>query len=55
MRDLLLIFQEMTALRSYDVKSNSVLMRTLDMRVAAIKETEWRSVCPRMLRSIRGE
>jgi hypothetical protein len=54
-RDLLLIFQEMTSLKSYDVKGDSVLMSTLDTRVAAIKTKEWRSVCSRMLRSIRGE
>ncbi len=54
-RDLLLIFQEMTSLKSYDVKGDSVLMSTLDTRVAAIKNKEWRSVCSRMLRSIKGE
>jgi len=54
-RDLLLIFQEMTSLKSYDVKGDSVLMSTLDTRAAAIKNKEWRSVCSRMLGSIKGE
>ena len=54
-RDLLLIFQERTFLTSYHVKGDSVLMSTLDMRVAAMKDTEWRNVCSKMLRSIKGE
>jgi hypothetical protein len=54
-RDLLLIFQEMTSLKSYDVKGDSILMSTLDIKVSAIKDKEWRSVCSRMLRNIKGE
>ena len=52
-RDLLLILQEMMFSKSYDVKANAVLMGTLDTRVAAMKDKEWRSVCSKMLRSIR--
>jgi hypothetical protein len=54
-RDLLLIFQEMMSLKSYDVKGDTVLMSTWDTRVAAMKDKEWRSVCSKLLRSIKGE
>lgn len=53
-RDLLLIFQQMEASKSYDVKGNATLMTTLDARVAAMKDDKWRSVCSKMLQSIKG-
>jgi len=54
LRDLLLVFQEMKASESYDVKADVVLMDTLDKRVAAMKDKEWQIVCSKMLLSIKG-
>ena len=54
-RDLLLIFQDMMFSKSYDVKADADLMGTLETRVTTMKDQEWRSVCSKMLGSIKGD
>jgi hypothetical protein len=54
-RDLLAIFQEMELSKSYDVKADSALIDKLDIRVQAIKDNEWRAICSKMLRRIKGD
>lgn len=54
-RDMLLIFRKMTYSKSYDVKSNSALMKLLSSRVEAIKDKRWQAICLEMLNSVKGE
>lgn len=52
-RDILLIFETMATSKSYDVKSDSVLMNALSSKVSAMKDEEWKSICLKMLQRIR--
>ncbi len=52
-RDMLLIFETMASSKSYDVKSDAVLMRVLSSRVSDMKDKEWKDICSRMLQRIR--
>jgi hypothetical protein len=53
-RDVLLIFDTMAAIKSYDVKSNAPLMEKLHLRVSAMKDAEWKAICLKTLRSIES-
>jgi len=55
LRDLLVIFQEMELSKSFEVKADPALMDKLDIRVRAIKDNEWRAICSKMLRRIKGD
>ena len=52
-RDILLIFETMARLKSYDVKGDAALMNLLASKVAGVKHKEWRSVCFEMLQRIK--
>lgn len=52
-RDILLIFNRMVRLKTYDVKSDRPLMSTLTARVENMKDKEWRQISSRMLKAIR--
>lgn len=51
-RDILLIFETMATSKSYDVKSDSVLMNALSSKVSAMKDKEWKDICSKMLQRI---
>ena len=52
-RDSLLIFATMASSKSYDVKSDSVLMSALSSKVSAMKDKDWKDICSKMLQRIR--
>ena len=52
-RDILLIFATMASSKSYDVKSDSVLMSALSSKVSAVKDKQWKDICSKMLQHIR--
>ena len=52
-RDILLIFATMASSKSYDVKSDSVLMSALSSKVSAMKDKDWKDICSKMLHRIR--
>lgn len=54
-RDVLLIFQEMSFSKTYDVKNDKVVMATLETKVSEMKASDWRRVCSKMLGSVRGD
>jgi len=52
-RDILLIFETMATIKSYDVKSDVVLMGVLCSRVSAMKDKDWKDICSRMLQRVK--
>jgi hypothetical protein len=53
-RDILLVFETMMSIQSYDVRSDSALMARLRSRVQSMKDAGWQRVCFEMLRRIEG-
>jgi len=51
--DVLLIFERMAFSKSYDVKSDAPLMATLEARIFAVKDDEWRKICSKQFERIR--
>jgi hypothetical protein len=54
-RDIILIFDTMAAIKSYNVKSDSLLMETLHSRVSAMKNADWKAVCSKTISSIEAD
>jgi hypothetical protein len=52
-RDIVLVFSVMGALRSYDVKSDVGLIRKLESAVARMTDKDWQSMCVAMLTHIK--
>ena len=52
-RDILLIFETMASSKSYDVKSDSVLMNALSSKVSDVKDKAWKDMCSKMLQRIK--
>ena len=52
-RDILLIFVRMYHLRTYDVKSDDVLMKTLISRVDEMRDKDWQAICQKNLVAMR--
>lgn len=53
-RDVLQVFETMESIKSYDVKSDEVVMEALRTRVAAMKDAGWKDVCKGMLERIEA-
>jgi hypothetical protein len=53
-RDILLVFERMAFLKSYDVKADQVVMKTLSARVANMRDRQWQPTCQKMLQRIRN-
>jgi len=51
-RDVLLTFDRMALMKSYDVAGDAELMATLRAKVAGIKDPEWKHLGESMIRSI---
>jgi hypothetical protein len=51
-RDILLIFETMTRLRTYDLQSNRPLMNDVRSKVSYLKDRPWGETCRKMLRRI---
>lgn len=54
LRDILLLFETMTRLRTYDVKSNGPLMTDLRSKVSDFKNRLWGEACREMLHRIEA-
>ena len=52
-RDIVLVFSVMAALRSYDVKSDVGLITKLESAVAGMSDKDWQSMCAAMLIRIK--
>ena len=52
--DFLEIFERMTSLKTYDLKSDDRLMSLLEERVDRIKDPEWRRICRKNLNEIKN-
>jgi hypothetical protein len=52
-RDIMLIFSVMAASKTYDVKSDTVLMNRLDTAVAGMRDKGWQDTCVAMLKRIK--
>jgi hypothetical protein len=53
-RDVLSLFETMGSIKSYDVKSDALVMDTLRSRVSTMKDPGWKAVCSKMLGRIEG-
>ena len=53
-RDVLLVFETMGSIKSYDVKSDAVVMSTLRSRISTMKDAGWKDVCSKMLGRIEA-
>ena len=53
-RDVLVVFETMSAIKSYDVKSDRVVMDALRSSVSAMKDEGWRKVGSQMLQRIES-
>ena len=53
-RDILLIFERMARLKTYDVKSDQDVMQTFNSRIPRMRNEQWKAVCMTMLKSIEG-
>lgn len=53
-RDTLLVFRDMSALRVYDVGSDPQLLRTLGLAAGRIRDAYWRDMCEGWVREIRN-
>jgi hypothetical protein len=53
-RDILLIFVRMYHLRTYDVKSDDALMKTLISSVADMRDKDWQAICQKRLVVMRA-
>jgi hypothetical protein len=53
-RDTLLVFRDMSALRVYDVGSDPQLLRTLGLAADRIRDPYWRDMCESWVREIRN-
>ena len=51
-RDILLIFESMAQLKTYEVKSDALLMKTVTSRVSEMKDKEWRTTCSKSIQRI---
>lgn len=51
-RDILLLFQTMSRLNTYDVRGNIKLMNLLKSKIMGIRDKEWRAICLEGLREI---
>jgi hypothetical protein len=52
-RDLVLVFKEMSRQRTYNVGGDSELMKVVDDRVAAMKDEDWKRLVGQQLKEIR--
>jgi len=52
-RDILLIFEQMEATGSYNVKADGPLIGLLTSKVSAMKDKEWQTICVKGLQFIR--
>jgi hypothetical protein len=53
--DTLLLFEIMSEMKAYDVKSDELLMTTLRKRVSSVKDKVRKATCLRMLKNIESE
>jgi hypothetical protein len=53
-RDVLLVFETMGSIKSYDVKSDAVVMGALRSRVSTMNDAGWQTVCLNMLGRIES-
>lgn len=53
-RDILQLFETMESIKSYDVKSDAVVMDALRDLVASMSDSGWRDVCEKMLGRIEA-
>jgi hypothetical protein len=54
-RDVVLVFSEMSSQMAYDVAGDSQLMQLLSQSVARMKSDSWKAISEKELRSIRAE
>ena len=54
-RDVLTVFETMSAIKSYDVKSDGVVMDALRSSVLAMRDEGWRKVGLQMLQRIESD
>jgi hypothetical protein len=54
-RDIVLVFTEMSRQQTYDVAADSDLMRVIDDRVAAIRDKDWKRLVEQQVKEIRGD
>jgi hypothetical protein len=54
LRDILLVFETMIRLRTYDLKSNGPLMADLRSKVSDLKNRPWGEACRQMLHRIEA-
>jgi hypothetical protein len=53
-RDVVLVFKEMSRQRTYNVGGDSELMKVVDDRVAAMKDVDWKRLVERQVKEIRA-
>jgi len=53
-RDVLSLFETMGSIKSYDVKSDALVVDTLRSRVSTMKDAGWKMVCSNMLGRIEA-
>jgi hypothetical protein len=54
-RDVLLVFETMSSIRSYDVKSDELIMNTLRSRISTMNDDGWKTVGSHMLQRIEAK
>jgi hypothetical protein len=52
-RDVLLILEAMARLKTYDVQRDTVLMKTLSLKVSTMRDAFWKEMAMRSLEDIR--
>ncbi|WP_035353593.1 hypothetical protein [Edaphobacter aggregans] len=53
-RDILLIFERMDAIGSYNVKADTALMGLLGSKISGMKDKDWQASCLKRLQRING-